>query len=91
MLLKCLGVKFLFAVLCLVSLLVSCPAVATRSLGLPKCPQSCSKYKKLVNQVHAALKTAINKAQIDTIHGVPLSKETLTALGEEQIALKGFV
>ncbi len=82
--------KFLWVVLCLVSLLVSCPAVASRLLGLPKCPQSCSKYKELVNQVHAALKTAINEAQTDTAHGMPHMSEILTAFGEEQEALKGF-
>ena len=87
---KRLGVKFLCTALCLVSLLVSCPAVATRLLGLPKCPQSCSKYKELVNKVHAALKTAINEAQTDTAHGMPPLREILTALGEEQEALKGF-
>ncbi len=52
-------------------LLVSCPAVATHLLGLPKRPQSCSKYKELVNKVHAALKTAIDKAQYDSAHGMP--------------------
>ncbi len=76
-------------VLCLVSLLVSCPAVATCLLGLPKFPQSCSKYKELVNKVHAALKTAINEAQILLV-ACRLLSETLTAFGEEQQAVKGF-
>ena len=87
---KCLEVTFLCLVLCLVSLLVRCPAVATRLLGLPKCPQSCSKYKELVNKVRTALKTAINEAQTDIAHGMPLLSEILTAFGEEQEAVKGF-
>jgi len=58
-------------------------------LGLPKFPQSCSKYKELVNKVHAALKTAINEAQILLV-ACRLLSETLTAFGEEQQAVKGF-
>jgi hypothetical protein len=73
---KRLGMKFLCVVICLVSLLVSCPAGATRLLGLPKSSQSCSKYKKLVNTVHAALKAAINEAQTDTAHGMLLLSES---------------
>ena len=59
-------------------------------LGLSVRPIVCSKYKELVDKVHAALKTAIKEAQADTAHGMPLLSEILTAFEEEQETLKGF-
>jgi hypothetical protein len=43
--------------------------VTARQASRYICSCPCSKYKELVDKVHAALKTAIKEAQTDTAHG----------------------
>jgi hydroxymethylpyrimidine pyrophosphatase-like HAD family hydrolase len=51
---------------------------------------ACSKYKELVDKVHAALKTAIKEAQTDTAHGMPLVSEILSAVTQKGHAMSNI-